>query len=289
MTECQIDYRTAYEVVGACVRRAAAGGLRGIDITGLMLDEAAVEVTGAVLGLTGTDLTTVLDPREVVRSRDDAGRAPSRRSCGRWPRRRPPAAGSRGSSRSPAARRSTPPRTPCCGSPPSARRNHPVPSGRTRVIGRRLPDARAAGSHPLVDLAGRAEDPQGELDVEAGLAVVEVQAADLVDAAQPVGQALRVQLQVPGGLGRVAAVLEVPVQGRDEVGAVPRVVLDERAEDAFGVAVQVGGAARRDQELQDAEVVERHDGARRSGFTALSATRASCRPAAEPRRRAPPG
>jgi argininosuccinate lyase len=75
MTECQVDYRTAYEIVGACVRSAAAAGLRGIDITGKMLDEAAVEVTGEPLGIAGADLAAVLDPREVVRSRTTQGGA----------------------------------------------------------------------------------------------------------------------------------------------------------------------------------------------------------------------
>jgi argininosuccinate lyase len=75
MTERQVDYRTAYEIVGVCVRGAAAAGLRGIDITGKMLDEAAVEVTGEPLGVAGLDLTEVLDPRAVVRSRTTQGGA----------------------------------------------------------------------------------------------------------------------------------------------------------------------------------------------------------------------
>jgi hypothetical protein len=43
MRECGVDYRTAYDVVGATVRRAAADGVAGLGITGAMLDAAAVE------------------------------------------------------------------------------------------------------------------------------------------------------------------------------------------------------------------------------------------------------
>ncbi|HVH23301.1 MAG TPA: lyase family protein, partial [Pseudonocardia sp.] len=38
MVTAGLDYRSAYDLVGACVRRAAAAGLRGVDITGGMLD-----------------------------------------------------------------------------------------------------------------------------------------------------------------------------------------------------------------------------------------------------------
>ncbi|MFC4941907.1 argininosuccinate lyase [Pseudonocardia sp. GCM10023141] len=69
MTQHGVDYRTAYELVGACVQRAADAGLRGIDITGAMLDAEAQRLTGATLGLTGTDLAEVLDPRSIVRTR----------------------------------------------------------------------------------------------------------------------------------------------------------------------------------------------------------------------------
>ncbi len=75
MTSCGLDYRTAYEIVGDVVRRAGEAGLRGVDITGSMLDEAAVERTGGALGLTGRDLTEVLDPRAVVRTRVTRGGA----------------------------------------------------------------------------------------------------------------------------------------------------------------------------------------------------------------------
>lgn len=77
MQTCAVDYRTAYQVVGVAVRRANADGLRGIDLDGERLDAAAVEHTGRALGLTGTDLSEVLDPRRIVQTRTaDGGAAP---------------------------------------------------------------------------------------------------------------------------------------------------------------------------------------------------------------------
>ncbi len=72
---CGIDYRTAYVVVGETVRTASRGGLRGVDITGEMLDAAAVEYRGHTLGLAGIDLTAVLDPRQIVLTRTAQGGA----------------------------------------------------------------------------------------------------------------------------------------------------------------------------------------------------------------------
>jgi argininosuccinate lyase len=75
MLECGVDYRTAYLVVGRAVRRASEQGLRGMDITGAMLDRASEELFGRNLGLDGRDLTRVLDPQEIVRTRDAEGGA----------------------------------------------------------------------------------------------------------------------------------------------------------------------------------------------------------------------
>ncbi|MCW2616194.1 MAG: argininosuccinate lyase [Frankiales bacterium] len=75
MQTCDLDYRTAYQVVGVAVRRASTGGLRGIDIDGAMLDAAAQEHAGRPIGLTGRDLTEVLDPRHIVETRTAAGGA----------------------------------------------------------------------------------------------------------------------------------------------------------------------------------------------------------------------
>ncbi|HEY2704281.1 MAG TPA: argininosuccinate lyase [Candidatus Dormibacteraeota bacterium] len=75
MLSCGVDYRTAYLVVGRAVSRAGREGLRGIDITGEMLDAAAVEQIGRSLGLAGADLTEVLDPRAIVQTRSAPGGA----------------------------------------------------------------------------------------------------------------------------------------------------------------------------------------------------------------------
>ena len=75
MQTCDVDYRTAYQVVGVAVRAASAAGLRGLDLDGARLDAAAREQTGRPLGLTGTDLSQVLDPRRIVETRTAAGGA----------------------------------------------------------------------------------------------------------------------------------------------------------------------------------------------------------------------
>jgi argininosuccinate lyase len=74
MVTAGLDYRTAYDVVGACVRRAAADGLRGVDITGAMLDDAAAQL-GVAGGFSGSDLSEVVDPGAIVRSRRSRGGA----------------------------------------------------------------------------------------------------------------------------------------------------------------------------------------------------------------------
>jgi argininosuccinate lyase len=75
MQTCDVDYRTAYDIVGLAVRRASGQGLRGVDVTGGLLDDAASELIGRRLGLTERDLTEVLDPRRIVETRTAAGGA----------------------------------------------------------------------------------------------------------------------------------------------------------------------------------------------------------------------
>jgi len=75
MQSCGVDYRTAYLVVGRAVNRAGREGLRGVDITGEMLDRAAQEQIGRPLGLAGADLSSVLDPRAIVQTRSAPGGA----------------------------------------------------------------------------------------------------------------------------------------------------------------------------------------------------------------------
>jgi argininosuccinate lyase len=75
MQTCGIDYRSAYLLVGAAVRKASREGLRGVDLAGEMLDEAAEETIGHGLGLAGRDLSEVLDPRAIVLTRTSVGGA----------------------------------------------------------------------------------------------------------------------------------------------------------------------------------------------------------------------
>ncbi len=75
MTECGLDYRTAYRVAGGAVKAAAADGRRGLDITVDDLAAAAVERTGAPVVVDPADLAAVLDPRRIVASRLATGGA----------------------------------------------------------------------------------------------------------------------------------------------------------------------------------------------------------------------
>jgi argininosuccinate lyase len=75
MLTCDLDYRSAYYLVGNAVRAASRAGLRGIDMTNEMLDAAAEEVCGRSLGLDPTKLAEVLDPRNIVATRTAAGGA----------------------------------------------------------------------------------------------------------------------------------------------------------------------------------------------------------------------
>jgi len=72
---CGVDYRSAYEVVGRTVREASNRGVPGRQITGAMLDEAALAETGRSWGLAEMDLTATLDPRSIIESRSGQGGA----------------------------------------------------------------------------------------------------------------------------------------------------------------------------------------------------------------------
>jgi argininosuccinate lyase len=72
---CRVDYRTAYVVVGNAVRAASRAGIPGVEITGTMIDEAAMAHTGRSWGLAGRDLSAVLDPLQIVQSRTAQGGA----------------------------------------------------------------------------------------------------------------------------------------------------------------------------------------------------------------------
>jgi len=75
MTACGLDYRTAYRVVGTAVHRAAAAGLRGVDLDVDDLAAVAEELTGAPIVLDAAEMAAVLDPATIVATRVATGGA----------------------------------------------------------------------------------------------------------------------------------------------------------------------------------------------------------------------
>lgn len=72
---CEIDYRSAYLVVGKAVREASRLGIPGRQISGRLLDDIALAETGRSWGLAEFDLSEVLDPERIVATRTVAGGA----------------------------------------------------------------------------------------------------------------------------------------------------------------------------------------------------------------------
>jgi argininosuccinate lyase len=70
-----VDYRTAYFVVGDVVRDASRAGIPGCDLTADMINQAAHARTGASWELLDADLQAVLDPAQIVASRQVQGGA----------------------------------------------------------------------------------------------------------------------------------------------------------------------------------------------------------------------
>jgi argininosuccinate lyase len=75
MTACELDYRTAYRLVGTAVRRAAASGRRGADIDPALLDEVAEELVGRRLRLDPTALAAAMGWEAIVATRTAVGGA----------------------------------------------------------------------------------------------------------------------------------------------------------------------------------------------------------------------
>lgn len=75
MLVTDVDYRSAYRVVGEVVRTASNAKLRGLDITSAMIDEAAQEICGFALSLDDAQLAAVLDPQNIVETRTATGGA----------------------------------------------------------------------------------------------------------------------------------------------------------------------------------------------------------------------
>jgi argininosuccinate lyase len=70
-----VDYRTAYFVVGDVVRDASRAGIAGRDLTADMINRAARARTGDSWDLLDADLQAVLDPAQIVASRQVQGGA----------------------------------------------------------------------------------------------------------------------------------------------------------------------------------------------------------------------
>jgi argininosuccinate lyase len=72
---CHVDYRSAYQVVGDVVRAASRDGVPGTAVTAAMVNAAALARTGTSWGVTDADLAPVLDPEQIVSSRQALGGA----------------------------------------------------------------------------------------------------------------------------------------------------------------------------------------------------------------------
>ncbi len=70
-----VDYRTAYLVVGDVVRAASRAGVPGTELSAAMVNDAAAARTGTSWNLADGDLADVLDPARIVATRAAVGGA----------------------------------------------------------------------------------------------------------------------------------------------------------------------------------------------------------------------
>jgi argininosuccinate lyase len=75
MLSCAVDYRTAYQIVGAAVRRLSAERRSASHLTPMLLDEVAIEQLGRPLAMDAATLADALDPRAIVATRVATGGA----------------------------------------------------------------------------------------------------------------------------------------------------------------------------------------------------------------------
>ncbi|MGH9289437.1 MAG: lyase family protein [Acidimicrobiales bacterium] len=75
MVSCGVDYRTAYQIVGAAVRRLAAEGGTAGDLSPMLLDQIALEQLGRPLAIDAATLADALDPSAIVATRVAIGGA----------------------------------------------------------------------------------------------------------------------------------------------------------------------------------------------------------------------
>jgi argininosuccinate lyase len=70
-----VDYRTAYQIVGAAVRRLAAEGRSATDLTPSLLEQVAGEQLGRPLAIDAASLADARDPKAIVATRVAMGGA----------------------------------------------------------------------------------------------------------------------------------------------------------------------------------------------------------------------
>ena len=75
MATLGLDYRSAYDLVGAAVRRAAAAGLRGVDLTGETSTRPRPRPGSPRRRSPGWTSRAALDPEAIVRGRRTRGGA----------------------------------------------------------------------------------------------------------------------------------------------------------------------------------------------------------------------
>ena len=75
MLSCAVDYRTAYQIVGAAVRRLSADHRSAADLTSALLDEVAIEQLGRPLAMDAARLAEAVDPHAIVATRVATGGA----------------------------------------------------------------------------------------------------------------------------------------------------------------------------------------------------------------------
>jgi argininosuccinate lyase len=75
MVRGDVDYRTAYQIVGTAVRRLAAEGGTAADLTPALLDQIAREQLGRRLAIDAATLADALDPAAIVATRVAVGGA----------------------------------------------------------------------------------------------------------------------------------------------------------------------------------------------------------------------
>src|SRR5574341_596782 len=106
--------------------------------------------------------------------------------------------------------------------------------------------------------SNQAHDLEGELNVEAVFLAVQTQAAQRLDALEPVAHGLVVHEQPIGGAMEVAVAGEVALERMHQVALVRPVVIEQAAQRLLDESLEVRALGRCEQELEDPERLEDH-------------------------------